>query len=771
MPMITRPMTANPSNSRKPNRLAAESSPYLQQHAHNPVDWYPWGPEAFDKARRENKPIFLSVGYSTCYWCHVMERESFENDDVAAVMNSHFVNIKVDREERPGVDQLYMTAVQVQTHQGGWPMSVFLTPTLEYFYGGTYFPPRDAHGRPGFTTLLNAINEAWTERPADVMQSARQFTDILKQLAVPSRPKESYTIDNAQILEWINDSISDFDERHGGFGGAPKFPRETLLQLLLSVEESSIVDEPTRKQIRRMLRTTLDAMMHGGIRDQLGGGFHRYSTDAHWLVPHFEIMLYDNAMLGEIYARAARQLEDERYAIVARELFDFILREMTSSDGAFYSAFDAEVDAQEGMPYLWTIQELRVPLVRLLIPPHQGIPSEFNEKHIDFFLTVFGVDRGPNFSDPHHGTGVPEKNVLFVADPEKYWKDRLSTWKFAFLKEMQNEVLSDRDDRKQPQLDKKVITSWNALMIRALSLGANILKEPRYTRAAITAAEYLLLWNRSNEGFIARTHQNGFAVGPPGTLEDYALFAYALLSLHTATGENKYLEAGREIACELRRRFEDPAGGFFFSAANADDLIVRQQTATDSPLPAGAAVAARVLHELGDSAAARRVIQAFGGALAQHAVACSAMVEAAMAIVTASGPIHIDAGNVTASSLIQQAGELVTIRAIQVSPTQVNVSLEIADGWHINANPASSGLIATEVFAPPEVFAEIVYPPGDEFLHDGDTQRIYQNSVVIKLRLHDPQDIFGSELAIRYQPCNDRSCLAPATKRFTIAHA
>lgn len=760
-------MTSNQPNTRKPNRLAAESSPYLQQHAHNPVDWYPWGPEAFEKARRENKPIFLSVGYSTCYWCHVMERESFENDDVAAVMNSHFVNIKVDREERPDVDQLYMTAVQAQTHHGGWPMSVFLTPTLEYFYGGTYFPPRDAYGRPGFTTLLNAIHDAWTERPAEVMQSARQFTDILQQLAVPSRPKESYTIDNAQLLQWVNDSVSDFDERHGGFGGAPKFPRETLLQLLLAVEESSLINASMREQIRRMLRKTLDAMMHGGIRDQLGGGFHRYSTDAHWLVPHFEIMLYDNAMLGEIYARAARQLEDERYAIVARELFDFILREMTSEDGAFFSAFDAEVDAQEGMPYLWTIHELRVPLERLLLPPHQGIPSEFTEKHIDFFLTVFGVDRGPNFSDPHHGSGIPEKNVLFVADPEKYWKDRRSIHKHAFLKEMRDEVLSDRDDRKQPQLDKKIITSWNALMIRALSVGGSVLKESKYTKAAVAAAEYLLLWHRRNDGSIVRIRRSGFAVGLAGTLEDYALFADALLSLHSATDDKKYLGACREIASEMRTRFEDPAGGFFFSAANADDLIVRQQTATDSPLPAGAAVAARVLHQLGDSTAARRVIQAFGGALAQHAVACSAMVEVAMTIVAETGPIEVSAGP-SLESIAPHAGELIAVRAVQVSPKQVDVTLEIADGWHINANPASSGLIATEIFAPPEIFAEIVYPAGDELSHDGDTQRIYQKSAVIKLRMNTPQDISGSELAIRYQPCSDRSCLAAATRRVTI---
>ena len=335
------------------NRLASETSPYLLQHRHNPVDWYPWGPAAFEAARQQNKPIFLSVGYSTCYWCHVMERQSFENADVAKEMNARFINIKVDREERPDVDQLYMTAVQVMTRQGGWPMSVFLTPELRPFYGGTYFPPTDQYGRPGFVSVLRGIEDAYRNRKADVDQTAGQLEQVLQQVSEPEPPRADITIDEKYIEGVVARSAHDYEPQFGGFGQAPKFPRETLLELLLMHQRSN----PNPQRLRQ-LRHALDAMMYGGIRDQLGGGFHRYSTDEKWLVPHFEIMLYDNAMLAWCYAEAFRQTDDIRYADVARGIFDFVLREMTSPDGAFYTAFDAEVDAREGLSYLWTKDEI-----------------------------------------------------------------------------------------------------------------------------------------------------------------------------------------------------------------------------------------------------------------------------------------------------------------------------------------------------------------------------------------------------------------------------
>ena len=379
----------NPSSRNPPHHH--ESSPYLLQHAHNPVAIVALrtlGPEAFAAARSQNKPIFLSVGYSTCYWCHVMERQSFENPLIAKVMNEKFICIKVDREERPDVDQLYMTAVQVMTHQGGWPMSVFLTPQLKPFWGGTYFPPMDTHGRPGFLTVLNSISDHFHKKPEQVQRATDQLTQILEQVAEPAGASARITIDDAANVEEREVTRCDrgnYEPMYGGFGNAPKFPRETLLELLLA--RTAKPQSGKGEDILKIARHALDAMADGGIRDQLGGAFHRYSTDAKWLVPHFEIMLYDNAMLAWCYVEAHRQTGEARYATVARGILDFILREMTSPSGAFYTAFDAEVDAQEGLSYLWTSPE---------------IEQILGTEDAKIFNAVYGVDQGPNFADPHH---------------------------------------------------------------------------------------------------------------------------------------------------------------------------------------------------------------------------------------------------------------------------------------------------------------------------------------------------------------------------------
>ncbi len=338
------------------NRLANETSPYLLQHAHNPVDWHPWGEEAIQRARRENRPIFLSVGYSACYWCHVMERQCFEDDEIAAEMNSRFINVKVDREERPDIDQLYMTALQVLTRQGGWPMSIFLTPDLRPFFAGTYFPPNDSHGRPGFPKVLAAVEDAYRNRPGDVTATAEQVTAVLRQMSRPRPSAVPIKIDRPWIRQLIDRAAADFDPDNGGFGAAPKFPQQTLLELLLVY----LRDNPD-PDLLAIVKKSLDAMAYGGIRDHLGGAFHRYSTDARWLVPHFEIMLYDNAMLLWIYAEAHRQTGELRYAAVARGIADFLLAEMTAPSGAFFTAFDAEVDAQEGAAISGPARRCRTP--------------------------------------------------------------------------------------------------------------------------------------------------------------------------------------------------------------------------------------------------------------------------------------------------------------------------------------------------------------------------------------------------------------------------
>ncbi|HTL27787.1 MAG TPA: thioredoxin domain-containing protein, partial [Tepidisphaeraceae bacterium] len=572
------------------NRLAQETSPYLLQHAHNPVDWYPWGEEAFAAARSQNKPIFLSVGYSTCYWCHVMERQSFENEAIAAVMNEKFINIKVDREERPDVDQLYMTAVQVLTRHGGWPMSVFLLPDLRPFYGGTYFPPDDAHGRPGFPTLLRAIEDAYRNRGSEVNQTATQLVNILQQMAEPAAPSSPITIDDRFVEALVERSISDYEPVYGGFGGAPKFPRETLLEMLL-VHQRHFPGETRMKKILH----TLDAMATGGIRDHLGGGFHRYSTDAKWLVPHFEIMLYDNAMLAWCYVEAHRQTGEARDARIAREIFRFILRDMISPDGAFYTALDAEVDSQEGLNYLWTAEQVRRTLTD---EPGKGMGAPFSEADAELFLKTYGLDLGPNFADPHHGTGRPDKNILYL--PGGVGSDEDSE-----LERMRGLLFEERAKRKQPLLDTKVITSWNALMIRSLAYGGQILKEPRYTAAASKAAEFLLNRHRTRDGGLYRTSRDGIAKYN-GFIDDYAYLAQALLALHEATDDAKWRDHANEIMNATRKRFGDMRrGAFYFSEEGSADLIVRQKVASDSPLPSGNATAAMALLELGDLDAAR----------------------------------------------------------------------------------------------------------------------------------------------------------------------
>jgi len=746
------------------NALIHETSPYLLQHAHNPVDWHAWGEEAFAKAARENKPIFLSVGYSTCYWCHVMERQSFENEAIAAEMNRLFVNIKVDREERPDVDQLYMTAVQVQTRQGGWPMTVFLTPKLRYFYGGTYFPPTDAYGRPGFLTLLRAISDAWQNRRGDVEQTATQFLQILKQSSQPAAPTEPVTIDRNAIESLIEQSTSDYDSRHGGFGGAPKFPRETVLELLLTfLKDDRSKQSDLRDRTARQLIHTLDAMADGGIRDHLGGGFHRYSTDARWLVPHFEIMLYDNAMLGWIYAEAFAQFRQPRHEKVARGIFDFVLREMTSPDGGFYTAFDAEVDAQEGLSYLWT--------------PAQ-IEAVLGPEDAELFNRVYGVSLGPNFADPHHGSGQPDQNILYLAKPldqiAAEWKVDQSELE-ARLAPLRQKLLAARAERKQPLLDTKILTSWNALMIRALAHGGKVFSEPRYIAAAARAADFLLQHHVRDSGGLYRTSREG-KTRYSGFLDDYAALAQALLAVHDATQDSRWLDHARSIAQSMLARFGDNRPGLFFTDADAKDLEVRQKMATDSPLPSGNALAALSLLELGEFDAAARIIGVFAAQMIDYGAGMSAMVQAAMNYVTRLGPIRINPGEQTSEMPMQSAARAPeTVRAVAQwkNDREILLSLEILDGFHINANDVSSvdaQLIATRVAVIGQDNAVIEYPPAQlqRFEYSNDSIPVYSGKIQILIRLPDKSARRASQLSLTFQACSDSACLAPVTRTIDV---
>ncbi|PYM22508.1 MAG: thioredoxin domain-containing protein [Candidatus Rokuibacteriota bacterium] len=539
------------------NRLSKETSPYLLQHAHNPVDWYPWGEEAFARARAENKPILLSVGYSACHWCHVMERESFENPDIAGIMNQGFVNVKVDREERPDVDHIYMQAVQSMTGHGGWPMTVFLTPEGTPFYGGTYFPPQDRHGLPGFPKLLAAIADAWHARRGEVEQSARELTASLGQT---ERLRRAATLLGEEILFAAFQGISSqFDEEWGGLGGAPKFPQPMIWEFVLRFWKRS-----RNPYAQRMVHTTLVRMARGGIYDHLGGGFARYSVDAHWMVPHFEKMLYDNAQLASLYLHAWLAFGDPECRRVCEETLDYILRDMTDPAGGFYSAEDADSEGHEGKFYVWTAEEIRAVL---------GADAERA-------LAYWGADRGPNFEG---------KNILYLPaepDPES-------------VAPLRARLLEARGRRVRPGRDDKVLAGWNGLACRALAEAGRALGRADYVAAAVRNAEFLLTQMRQ-DGRLLRTWKSGRA-HLKGYLEDYAMVAAALIDVYEATFDRRWLDEARTLADDMLRLFWDDAlEGFYDTGHDHEKLIVRPRNLFDNAVPSGTSVAIETLLRLAE---------------------------------------------------------------------------------------------------------------------------------------------------------------------------
>ena len=740
------------------NRLIHESSPYLLQHAHNPVDWYPWGLPAFAEAKRRNCPIFLSVGYSTCYWCHVMERQCFENDAIAAEMNRRFINIKVDREEHPDVDQLYMTAVQLMTRSGGWPMNVFLTPDREPFFGGTYFPPQDMPGRPGFLTLLRSIDDAWQNRRGDLQKSAKQLVEMTRRYTCPAAPDQPLTIDAAMIDTLIGRSAAGYDKHHGGFGSAPKFPQQTLLELLLAYCAADPATAPAKTPLRKMLATTLDVMARGGIHDHLGGGFHRYSTDEMWLIPHFEIMLYDNAMLAWVYAEASKQFQSPPFAAVARGICDFVLGRMTSPQGAFYTAIDTEVDGREGASYLWTADEIH---------------DVLGASDVAIFNHVYGLDRGPNFTDPHHGNQQPQRNVLYRPEPDTgpvsdlgISREELETR----LAHMRGQLLTAREQRKQPLLDTKILTGWNALMIRALAHCGNVLGEPTYVQAAARAADFLLQTHRTSDGGLLRTSREGVA-RLPGSLDDYAAFSWALLSLHDATGDARWLGGANKLLDQIEHRFGG-ADAYYQSPAGEQDIIVRQQLASDTPLPSGNALAALSLLKTGNTARAKQILTAFAESLDTQGEAMSALVQAAMLYTQSAGPLHVLPSS-TEDTLPGTAAELslnvVNIKAQRLGADTIRVTIHIRDGWHIQSATAAKGIAPTRILATDsEGIVNVQYPAGQAWRPAWADAPTSVYSGTVQFTVHLAPATQPAELILQYQPCSDDSCLATVRQQIEV---
>ena len=592
-----------------PNRLANEQSPYLLQHADNPVDWYPWGEEAFSAARDLDRPIFLSIGYATCHWCHVMEHESFEDEDVARLMNESFVNVKVDREERPDIDGIYMAVAQMATGHGGWPLTIVMTPDRLPFFSGTYFPRESRFGRPGMLDLVPRIRELWQTRRDDLLTAAHETRDRLQSLAEADRSGRALDADT--LSRGFQELELEYDQERGGFGRAPRFPTPHRLLFLLRFWRRTGVD-----QALEMVVKTLDALRAGGIFDQVGYGFHRYSTDDQWLLPHFEKMLYDQALLVMAYVEAFQATGDASHARVAKQVLEYVLRDMTAPDGGFYSAEDADSEGEEGKFYLWTDEELRQVL---------------GESDADFAALVWEIRPGGNFVDEatgeRSGTSIPHLAEPLQARAAELGLE-LSELEHR-LDSVRERLLEHRSRRIRPLLDDKILTDWNGLMIAALAKAGGALDAPEYVESATRAAAFL--WTTmQTDGRLLHRYRDGDA-DIEANLDDYAFFAWAEIELHQVTQDPEHLRRAIVLTDSMLERFHDDAsGGLFFSPAGRPDLIVRQREAYDGAVPSGNSVAlsnllrlARLTAEAKYERAAGEISRAFSRTVGSHPSAFS----------------------------------------------------------------------------------------------------------------------------------------------------
>jgi uncharacterized protein YyaL (SSP411 family) len=586
------------------NHLIQETSPYLLQHAHNPVDWYPWGQEAFEKARRENKPVLLSIGYSACHWCHVMAHESFENEEIAKLMNELFVNIKVDREERPDLDQIYMNAVQMMTHHGGWPMTVFLTADAVPFYGGTYFPPQDRYNMPGFPRVLISVAEAYREKQSEIIETGASLVNELKRLNITSG--SDHPIETELLNAVYTSIVRSYDSVNGGFGGAPKFPPAMTLEFLLRTHVRT-----GNRDALEIASHTCQKMAEGGIYDQLGGGFHRYSTDAKWLVPHFEKMLYDNALLSRLYLHYFQISQASLARETVEGILDYVLREMTDPSSGFYSTQDADSEGHEGKFFVWDISEIR---------------DALGEADARLFCAYYNITESGNFE----GKNIP--NVTHSLEEVAAEQGVSVSELHASLQESKLKLFELRENRVKPDRDEKILTAWNGLMMASFAEAGVVLNRADYTDAARRNAEFVLS-NLRRDGMLLRTWKDGVAKFN-GYLEDYAFLIEGLVTLYETTGEFRWLEEAQTLTERMIDEFWDSdGGGFFFTGKSHESLIVRSKDYFDNATPSGNSVAAGVLlrlailtgkenyrelattviREIGD--AARRYPSAFGYAL------------------------------------------------------------------------------------------------------------------------------------------------------------
>jgi hypothetical protein len=737
------------------NRLARESSPYLLLHKDNPVDWYPWGEEAFARAREEDKPIFLSVGYSTCHWCHVMERESFSDPEIARQMNEGFVCVKVDREERPDVDEIYMAATQLIARAGGWPNSVFLTPDLKPFFAGTYFPPADGRGLPGFPRVLQGLREAWLFQRPQLVQQAEAVAQALQQQlaavggAAGSRSGAGGPFPGADLADAVQRGLaSRFDPEWGGFSPAPKFPSPSSLLFLL--------ERAADGEAREMLVTTLDRMARGGLMDQLAGGFHRYSTDEAWLVPHFEKMLYDNASLAWLYAEASALAPEAGFDRVARLTLDFVLGDMTGPEGGFLSAIDADSAGGEGFYYTWTAEELDA-----VLPGDTG----------RIFRAVYGLEGPPPFEGDRYvlylHTPVAEQ-ARAGGLPEAELRRRLEPGRRA--------LLEARARRERPLVDDKVLADWNGLAIGALARAGERLAEPRYTAAAARAASFVLE-RMADAGGLLHAFRDGRA-RVPAFLDDYAFLVEGLLELHGATGEGRWLAEALRLADEQERRLGDPQGGGFFAAGEDGSLLVRARPAFDGAVASGNGVAvlndlelARRTGEARFRERAEAAISAFADGMARAPLAHVTLVRALSRYLAAPRPAAAPPPRAVApaeaaggQALEEEAYDAVEVEGrLGTSDDEdwkpFRLELSVRRGFHVNANPAGPGLVPTAVAGVVGRLREVRYPvPATS----GGVP-VYEGRVVIEGEV-ERRAGGAAAVELTYQACDEARCLPPVAR-------
>ncbi len=735
------------------NRLIKETSPYLLQHAHNPVNWYPWGQEAFDAAITQDKPILLSIGYATCYWCHVMERESFEDDEVAAYINEHFIPIKVDREQRPDVDQLYMTSTHVMSNRGGWPLNIFLEPSeRKPFFSGTYFPKETRGQREGFLSVLAKRNSEWNNQRPTVLSRANNIAQLVAQEY--ASPKSNVRINQAHLTSAMDDFMANFDQSFGGFQRRwPKFPLPSSLLFLMEAGWD-------RPDVQSALLFTLDRMAMGGIYDQVAGGFHRYSTDRQWLIPHFEKMLYDNAQLAVIYARAYELTGDDYYAEITREILDYVLREMTAADGRFFSAQDAEAAHREGGTHVWTRTQIE-----------EALKNADLEEDIDFAIVAYGLDRPPFFVDPHHPEDEPTYILNLPETPVKLAAEiGISGSEFQRrMTRVNKALLTARYQRLQPITDDKTLTAWNGLMIWAFAEAGRALRNRAYLDAAEANVAFLRNNMMKEDGRLWRTYHNG-SIQIDGFLEDYAYLIQGLLSLYEIKRDDTYLEMAIALTQQAKNQFWDKtSGGYYDTLSDQSDLFVRSRVFRDGAVPSPNAVMANNLAKLADLTSEQAYVQDGLATIDMLSVPAMRQLRGHPLTMLALHHFYQAQGDGIAPDAVADARDELPLE-VHISPktitidkgqsATVDVELSIRSGMHLNAHkPGDPRLVPTEIriVGSKGLAISVDYPEGELYRSE---LRIYKGKVTLPVTIQHTGTMTGTpRLMLTYQPCTDQLCL------------